>query len=357
MKKALLLLSFVHLLAACTNDIEILPNDESQKLIVNALINANKTNNAIFLALSGYHEPQVVKNGIIHLYINNVLSETISECTYRPNNDSPLDYQNYFYQINSRFKTGDQVRIEVETKDGKYKANAEATVYEPIEIIKADTIESNHSLSETSESLWIYQATKWKIKLQTPTTNHSQYYRVNIKQTYTYHLTNRKTLQDSTAISTQWECSGYYDTALMDGKPGTPNNSDPIINFIPTINNYYNVFNDAYFTNNQYTMTLDSWYSFLLDNKLYKIKKIKEDIQLYEEEKEKETETIKNNDTDWMNIFKKKEKINELNRLLIDEDIVVSEDGNIKVIFKYEDKCFEALDFINKQKYDIILSS
>ena len=32
-------------------------------------------------------------------------------------------------------------------------------------------------------------------------------------------------------------------------------------------------------------------------------------------EKEKETETIKNNDTDWMNIFKKKEKINELNRL------------------------------------------
>ena len=71
----------------------------------------------------------------------------------------------------------------------------------------------------------------------------------------------------------------------------------------------------------------------------------------------KEKETIKNNDTDWMNIFKKKEKTNELNRLLIDEDIDVSEDGNIKVIFKYEDKCFEALDFINKQKYDIIFSS
>lgn len=75
---------------------------------------------------------------------------------------------------------------------------------------------------------------------------------------------------------------------------------------------------------------------------------------------EEEKETIKNNDTDWMNIFKKKEKINELNRLLIDElieDIVVSEDGNIKVIFKYEDKYFEALDFINRQNYDIILSS
>lgn len=95
-------------------------------------------------------------------------------------------------------------------------------------------------------------------------------------------------------------------------------------------------------------------------NKEYsdKIKKIKEDIQLYEEEKE--TETIKNNDTDWMNIFKKKEKINELNRLLIDElieDIVIEKDNNLKIIFKCEDKYFEALDFINKQKYDIILSS
>ena len=67
-------------------------------------------------------------------------------------------------------------------------------------------------------------------------------------------------------------------------------------------------------------------------NKEYsdKIKKIKEDIQLYEEEKE----TIKNNDTDWMNIFKKKEKINELNRLLIDElieDIVIEKDNTCRL--------------------------
>ena len=93
-------------------------------------------------------------------------------------------------------------------------------------------------------------------------------------------------------------------------------------------------------------------------NKEYsdKIKKIKEDIQLYEEEKE----TIKNNDTDWMNIFKKKEKINELNRLLIDElieDIVIEKDNNLKIIFKCEDKYFEGLDFIYKQNYDIISSS
>ena len=37
MKKALLLLSFVHLLAAFTNDIEILTNDESQSCIYRLL--------------------------------------------------------------------------------------------------------------------------------------------------------------------------------------------------------------------------------------------------------------------------------------------------------------------------------
>ena len=100
MKKKHFLLLFILfiLLAACTNDIEILPNDESQKAHRQRSDKTQtKTNNAIFLALSGYHEPQVVKNGIIHLYINNVLSETISECTYRPNNDSPLDYQKLFF--------------------------------------------------------------------------------------------------------------------------------------------------------------------------------------------------------------------------------------------------------------------
>lgn len=36
------------------------------------------------------------------------------------------------------------------------------------------------------------------------------------------------------------------------------------------------------------------------------------------------------------------------------EDIVIDKEKNIKVIFKDEDKYFEALDFINKEKCDII---
>ena len=68
--------------------------------------------------------------------------------------------------------------------------------------------------------------------------------------------------------------------------------------------------------------------------------------------KEEEKETIKNNDTDWMNIFKKKEKINELNRLLIDElieDIVVSENGNIKARKTMRNK---RMLRVRRKKYD-----
>ena len=55
--------------------------------------------------------------------------------------------------------------------------------------------------------------------------------------------------------------------------------------------------------------------------------------------------------------IKKIGEIKELNRLVIEElieDIVIDENQNIKIIFKCEDKYFEALDFIKRQNYDII---
>lgn len=273
MKQILLFLSSIHLLAACTNNLEMLSDSEPRKLIVNALISADRTDNAIFLALSDYREPQLVKNGIIRLYINNICAETVSECVHRPNPYTSV-YQNYYYPISSHFHTGDLVRIEVETTDGKYKAHAETRVPEPIEIVEADTLKSDYTLTDILEKLWVYQSTDLKIGLHIPSAARPGYYRVNIKNEYTCHLINRNTLQDSTTIHTYWGCSGYYDMALMDGKPGIPNSQDPGINFIPTINNYYNVFNEAYFTNGEYTMNIEGYSSFAIDNKLYKTTQI-----------------------------------------------------------------------------------
>lgn len=89
-----------------------------------------------------------------------------------------------------------------------------------------------------------------------------------------------------------------------------------------------------------------------------KIKELKEEKNILINRLEKisfESE----DDKKWIDEIKKMSEIKDLNRLLIDElveDIVIDKDGNVKIIFKYKDKYFEAVDFINRYKYDIISS-
>lgn len=259
MKKISLLLLSIYLLAACTNEIGPIPNDEPQKLIISALLNATKTENAIYLNLSDYSNPQIVKNGIIRLYINGELSETIGECTYHPENEEYESYKDYYYSVHSHFKTGDRVRIEAETRDGKFHAEAETTVYEPLRIIKMDTLHITINSSSGGGFVWTSEYTRLKIKLEAPECNQTLYYRIQLKQDYTYHLINRETQKDSLITDTFWGIRYYYDTALMDGKPGDPTNHDSDMEFIPIHENYYQVFSDVYFTNRQYTMTADAY--------------------------------------------------------------------------------------------------
>ncbi len=75
------------------------------------------------------------------------------------------------------------------------------------------------------------------------------------------------------------------------------------------------------------------------------------------EEKLNTNNNNSNNNTKWMEEIKKLNEIKELNKILIDElieDIVIDEEKNIRVIFKCEDKYFEALDFINRNKCGIM---
>jgi len=60
---------------------------------------------------------------------------------------------------------------------------------------------------------------------------------------------------------------------------------------------------------------------------------------------------------DWMQYFMKNRKIENLTKKIVDElidYICLDENGNIKIIFRYEDNFFEAINFINQYKYDII---
>lgn len=254
-----LLLPLLCLATACVNDIEVLPDDEPRKLIVNAILNASRTDNAVYLALSGYQHPETVKNGIIRLYINGEPAETVTECSYTPADSMAYyatEYMEYPYRISSRFHTGDRVRIEVETKDGAYRASAETSVYEPIQITRIDTIAYGNEWRDVWGGSLLYQSyyAKLKVGLETTSQEQTQYYRVNMKEEYTYRLVHLATQEDSVFTAVSQGCDGRYDTALTDGKPGTSN--DDIV-FLPTQSNDYQVFSNVYFSNGRYTMSLE----------------------------------------------------------------------------------------------------
>ena len=89
-------------------------------------------------------------------------------------------------------------------------------------------------------------------------------------------------------------------------------------------------------------------------------------INRAKEEKKKLTEKLNQvsinsgDNIKWLEEIKRMQERKEVNKMLMDElveDIVIDCDRNIKIIFKCEDKYFEALDFINKHKCDIIAAS
>ena len=89
------------------------------------------------------------------------------------------------------------------------------------------------------------------------------------------------------------------------------------------------------------------------------ISKLKKEKEKLEERLEKISFESENNES-WIEEIKKLKEIKTLDRLLIDElieDIEIDGERNVKIIFKCNDKYFEALDFINRNKCDIISPS
>jgi len=96
------------------------------------------------------------------------------------------------------------------------------------------------------------------------------------------------------------------------------------------------------------------------------IKEYNEKLEQLEDEKEElirnldsEELKIKSNE-EWIRKFEKNMHIDKLDNIIINElieDIQVHDNGNINIIFKYQDEFIEAIDFIKREKYDIMLKN
>lgn len=244
MKYLISTICFSLLLVACTNEISFSPTDETPTFIVNALLNANKHENKIVLALTGSGKVTYIrKDATIKVFVNNVLKEEINEVTHNKNTS---DISTDSYLTTTFFSPGDLVRIEATALDGKYHAWSEVKVPEQINIENVDT---TSSVINTNYSSLRYL--HFRVTFTDPGKN-LNYYRIGITRTQTVEAISTTTERDTTIVINGPETLiSREDVVLTDGRP-TPINSD---NIFDAPENKYGVFDNSRIEG-KYTMAI-----------------------------------------------------------------------------------------------------
>lgn len=240
--------------SACEHDIYIDPNEKDERLVMNGFIDADSTNNLIYLDMTGSKFASHVIDAQMEVHVNGVLKETVSNYNYTENANSKdsLIHTNRYY-IHTKFKAGDKVRIDALTSDKKYHAYVEESIPYPLsEIQKVDTA---HVVKKHYGDLM----TKiWQFKISfSDRTNESNYYRLKVFN----HIRTRV----FNPYSSQWTITeeivkfrSIYDDEpiLMDGNVNNDNDMSDYLPALYNTENNYGVFSDKMFANKPCTLTI-----------------------------------------------------------------------------------------------------
>ncbi|EKU92325.1 MULTISPECIES: DUF4249 domain-containing protein [Bacteroides] len=247
MKKSLLSIVAFFSLVSCTNEIPLDYGNEPSKLIVNALLDAQKQENKIVVALTGHNQVTYITDARIKVFVNEELKEEITAATYNETAQgaSPGDYFS-----STHFVPGDKVKIEVSTADSQFKAWGEALVPSSMVIERIDT---------TSVFITTPFDTQRFIKLNvtfTDNANVDNYYRIAIERIQTVDAVSSNTDNDTTVIvNTVERLISREDVVLTDGRP-TPMDGK---NIFDSPENKYGVFDNSRI-NGRYTMSVSTEY-------------------------------------------------------------------------------------------------
>lgn len=228
------------LIWSCENEIILDDTVSNPKLIMNAFINTDSTNNVLYLNMSNSVIIADVEKAIVEVYVDNKLVETVSEIP--PYNG--FDHQKR-YLITTKFNPGDLVRIEARTTDGKHHAWIEETVLKPpLPIEKVDTATVKVRIYDE-----LYERLRFRITF-TDKANETNYYRLVLERTFT-----AKTRSSNGVINTA--SNKFYsmlcneDLALSDGQPPIDDNF-----LFERPENIYGVFSDNYINGQTYTLNV-----------------------------------------------------------------------------------------------------
>ena len=253
-------ITFLLLLSACENEI---PYDTAQKepqLIMNALINAGRTDNLVYLHLSEGTGVGRVSEGTLSLYVNGQLKETPealspSESIGGLENNYPEEMKEQILQ-SIKFKVfrlttilhpGDNVRLESTAENGKYHVSAEVTVPQPVDKIQVDTC-----LAYVKEYNGLKPYRQFKVTLK-DRSNEKNYYRLNIVNDFSFRCQPINDTFPDVIITKQYtDLINRDDVILTDGHP--TNSDDENNELFPNIKNKYNIFTDNRFSNSNVTL-------------------------------------------------------------------------------------------------------
>ncbi len=232
------------LLTACENEIPFNIKDNSPKLVINALINADSVSNTVYLNFTGKSQFGNVKDAIVNIYVNDILTETAQAITEQ----SEAISQSKFL-ITSTFHPGDIIRIDAtaHTNNIAYHAWAEVSVPQRPQIVSVDTCTI---MLKTSTGFGKHLRYKIRIKDREDEAN---FYRIIIEQQSILDITSYNG-KDTTTIIKSYHMITREDVVLTDGHPTTSDDEDN--GLFEEAQNIYSIFDDGRFTNKEYTLTI-----------------------------------------------------------------------------------------------------
>lgn len=283
------------ILTACENEIPYNPGKQKAQIIMNALLEAGRAENDVYLHLGEGFGIEHLNEATLSLYVNDKLEESpkaISPEEIYGHMEGTIDQDKYEALLKSirykRFRLttvlhpGDNIRLEATAENGKYHASAEVTVPQPVENLHVDT-----SLAYLREYSGQTLYRRYKITLQ-DRPGEKNYYRLDIQNNLNYRCEYREYITDENGdlIPSEDGWSWLYnmkdtlitysdtkiinreDVILTDGHPGGYDDEDNEL--FPTIENKYNIFTDNSFSNSSatlkvYTPHYNNYYPMLSD--------------------------------------------------------------------------------------------
>ena len=242
MKKSVLIILVeigLFFLAGCTNEMPFDINENPPRLIMNALLEAEKDENEIILGLTGRNKVEYMTDATINVYLNGDLKEQITSWVEPTSGEKTS-----IYKTKLKFAPNDVIKLEAKTNDGKHHVWAEVTVPYRVQIENVDTMRVEKK-TDYFHAICLRLNTTFTINSQRRTFYRlaHEYY---VSQIGKSTITGNDTIINSSGSQTPIV---YEDVVLTDGRPSTNDNDD----ILPSIQNRYAVFDNSRI-NGSYTM-------------------------------------------------------------------------------------------------------